>query len=144
VDRAGNGTDQEPELSRGLNYREWCYAIVTLPTACWVFWKWSGSRPLLQYRGHSTMTTKLGITVAVDVSSHSAVVAPEGRLTLRNVQGLIAVARRAGSIEHGLEVSIDLRRLSAADPQAVAAVRAAGWGGSQLTGTGAGLRGRAA
>lgn len=90
------------------------------------------------------MTTKLGITIAVDVSSQSAVVAPEGHLTLRNVHSLIAVARRACSIEHGLDVVIDLRKLTAADHQAVAAVRAAGWYGNHLLGTSVAIRGHAA
>lgn len=90
------------------------------------------------------MTTKLGITIAVDVSSESAVVAPEGQLTLQNVQGLIAVARRAGSFEHGLDVVVDLRKLTAADPQAVAAIRAAGWQGDHLVGASSAIRDRAA
>lgn len=90
------------------------------------------------------MTSKLGITVAVDVSSQSAVVAPEGRLTVRNVQGLLAVAQRAGSFEHGLEVVVDLRRLTTADPQAVAEIRAAGWRGNNLVGAAAARRGQAA
>lgn len=90
------------------------------------------------------MTSKLDITVAVDVSSQSAVVAPEGRLTVRNVQVLIAVARRAGSFQHELDVVVDLRKLTAADPQAVDAVRAAGWRGSHLVGAGAARTGRAA
>lgn len=90
------------------------------------------------------MTTKLRITIAVDVSSQSAVVAPEGQLTLSNVQGLIAVARRAGSFEHGFDAVIDLRKLTAAEPQAVAAVRAAGWQGNRLVGAGAVRQGRAA
>lgn len=90
------------------------------------------------------MTSKLGITVAIDVSSQSAVVAPEGLLTVRNVQGLIAVAQRAGSVEHGLDVVVDLRKLTAADPQAVAEVRAAGWQGRHLVGAGTARRGYAA
>ena len=38
------------------------------------------------------MTSKLGITVAADPSSESALVTPEGQLTVRNVPSLIANA----------------------------------------------------
>lgn len=38
------------------------------------------------------MTSKLGITVAADLGSESAPVAPEGQLTVRNVPSRIANA----------------------------------------------------
>lgn len=82
------------------------------------------------------MTSKLGITVAVDLSSESALVAPEGQLTVRNVPSLIAVARRAGSFGYGLDVVVDLRKLTAAESEAVAMIRDSGWQGSRLLGGG--------
>ena len=78
------------------------------------------------------MTSKLGITVAVDLSSESALVSPVGQLTVRNVPSLIAVARRAGSFGSGLDVVVDLRSLTAADPEAVTMIRDSGWQGSHL------------
>lgn len=90
------------------------------------------------------MTSKLGITVAVDLSSESALVSPVGQLTVRNVPSLIAVARRAGSFGYGLDVVVDLRKLSAADPQAVAMIRDSGWHGNNLIGAGKSSRRRAA
>lgn len=81
------------------------------------------------------MTSKLDITVAVDLSSESALVSPVGRLTVRNVASLIAVARR-GSVGYGLNTVVDLRKLSAADPEAVAMLRDSGWRGSHLLGAG--------
>lgn len=90
------------------------------------------------------MTSKLGITVAVDLSSESALVSPEGHLTVRNVSSLIAVARRAGNVGYGFDVVVDLRKLTAADPQAVAMIRDSGWQGSHLIGAGKAGRRRAA
>ena len=90
------------------------------------------------------MTSKLGITVAVDVSAESALVSPVGQLTVRNVPSLIAVAHRAGSFGDGLSVVMDLRKLTAADPQAVAMIRDSGWQGNTLLGAGKTGRERAA
>ena len=90
------------------------------------------------------MTSKLGITVAVDLSSESALVSPVGKLTVRNVASLIAVARRAGSFGYGLDTVVDLRKLTTADPDAVAMIRDSGWRGSHLLGAGSTGRGRAA
>lgn len=90
------------------------------------------------------MTCKLGITVAVDLSSESALVSPVGQLTVRNVPSLIAVAHRAGSFGSGIDVVMDLRKLTAADPQAVAMIRDSGWHGNNLLGAGKASRGRAA
>ena len=81
------------------------------------------------------MTSKLGITVAVDLSSESALVSPVGRLTVRNVSSLIAVARRAGSCS-GLDTVVDLRKLTGADPEAVEMIRDSGWQGRRLLGAG--------
>lgn len=82
------------------------------------------------------MTSKLGITVAVDLSSESALVSPVGQLTVRNVASLIAVARRAGSFGYGLDTVVDLRKLTAADPEAVEMIRDSGWQGRRLLGAG--------
>ncbi|AOT04410.1 hypothetical protein [Arthrobacter sp. U41] len=90
------------------------------------------------------MTSKLGITVAVDLSSESALVEPVGQLTVRNVPSLIAVARRAGSFGYGLDIVVDLRKLTAADPEAVAMIRDSGWQGRHLIGAGKAGRKRAA
>ena len=90
------------------------------------------------------MTSKLGITVAVDLSSESALVEPVGQLTVRNVPSLIAVARRAGSFGYGLDIVVDLRKLTAADPEAVAMIRDSGWQGHHLIGAGKAGRKRAA
>lgn len=90
------------------------------------------------------MTSKLGITVAVDLSSESAHVSPVGQLTVHNVPSLIAVAHRAGSFGYGLDVVMDLRQLTAADPQALAMIRDSGWHGSHLLGAGKTGMGRAA
>jgi len=43
-------------------------------------------------QGIFIMTSKLDITVAVDLSSESAVVSPQGQLTVRNVLSLRAAA----------------------------------------------------
>ncbi|MET4136060.1 hypothetical protein [Pseudarthrobacter sp. PvP090] len=90
------------------------------------------------------MTSKLGITVAVDLSSESALVSPVGQLTVRNVASLIAVARRAGSFGYGLDTVVDLRKLTTADPEAVAMIRDSGWRGNHLLGAGTAGRRRAA
>ncbi len=87
-------------------------------------------------QGIFIMTSKLDITVAVDLSSESALVSPQGKLTVRNVSSLIAVARRAGSFGYGLHTVVDLRKLTAADPEAVAMIRDSGWQGSHLLGAG--------
>ncbi|MET1022380.1 MAG: hypothetical protein ABWX69_09310 [Arthrobacter sp.] len=90
------------------------------------------------------MDSKLDITVAVDLSSESALVSPVGRLTVRNAPSLIAVARRASSFGSGPGSVVDLRKLTAADPEAVAMVRDSGWQGSRLLGAGKAGRTRAA
>ena len=88
------------------------------------------------------MTSKLDITVAVDLSSESALVSPVGQLTVRNVSSLIAVARRAGSFGYGLDTVVDLRKLTAADPEAVAMIRDSGWQGQPPAGSRQGRQGR--
>ena len=82
------------------------------------------------------MTSKLGITVAVDLSTESALVSPVGQLTVRNVSSLIAVARRAGSFGSGLDTVLDLSKLTGADPEAVEMIRGSGWQGRRLLGAG--------
>jgi hypothetical protein len=95
-------------------------------------------------QGNFYMTSKLGITVAVDLSSKSALVSPVGQLTVTNVAGLIAVARRAGSFGYGLDTVVDLQKLTTADPDAVAMIRDSGWRGGRLIGAGAAGRKHAA
>lgn len=90
------------------------------------------------------MTSKLDITVAVDLSSESAHVSPVGQLTVRNVSSLIAVAHRAGSFGYGLDTVVDLRKLTGADPKAVEMIRDSGWQGRRLLGAGPADRRRAA
>lgn len=99
---------------------------------------------VLASQGNFYMTSKLGITVAVDLSSESALVSPVGQLTVRNVASLIAVARRADSFGSGLHTVVDLGKLTAADPEAVAMIRDSGWQGSRLLGAGTASRKHAA
>lgn len=99
---------------------------------------------VLASQGNFYMTSKLGITVAVDLSSESALVSPVGQLTVRNVASLIAVARRADSFGSGLHTVVDLGKLTAADPEAVAMIRDSGWRGSRLLGAGTAGRKHAA
>ena len=99
---------------------------------------------VLASQGNFYMTSKLGITVAVDLSSESALVSPVGQLTVRNVASLIAVARRADSFGPGLHTVVDLGKLTAADPEAVAMIRDSGWQGSRLLGAGTASRKHAA
>ncbi|WP_427174619.1 hypothetical protein [Arthrobacter sp. 92] len=68
------------------------------------------------------MTSKLDVTVAVDMDS-GTITAPDGKLTLRNVHGLLPVAHRATSLEPDSSLTVDPSALAAADPAAVQVLR---------------------
>lgn len=65
------------------------------------------------------MTTKLALTVAVDMDGAAVTLKPSGVLTRDNVRGLIAVARRAQRVLAGFTVHVDLDRLHAVAPGAL-------------------------
>jgi hypothetical protein len=65
------------------------------------------------------MTSKLDVTVAVDLGSGTITVTPTGELTVRNVHGLLPIASRAASLAPGCSLTMDLRKLAAAQPQAL-------------------------
>lgn len=71
------------------------------------------------------MNSRLNVTVAVDVGSGSITVTPEGRLTLRNVQGLLPVTSRAASVAPDFHLILDLTRLADAEPRALEVLRGA-------------------
>lgn len=136
---AGDRQDQETELKLGRRLRD-CDAAHGVSGILEVVMQ----PAVIASQGNFYMTSKLGVTVAVDLSSESALVSPVGQLTVKNVAGLIAVARRAGSFGHGLDTVVDLRELTTADPEAVAMLRDSGWWGSRLLGAGTAGRKRAA
>ena len=72
------------------------------------------------------MNSKLDVTVAVDMGSGTITITPSGELTLRNVHGLLPVARRAASLAPDFLVTMDLSELAAADPEAVQVLANAG------------------
>lgn len=139
MDGAGDRPYQEQGLKRGplLRHCDVAHGVLGILIAV-------RKSAIHASQGIFTMTSKLDITVAVDLSSESALVSPRGQLTVRNVSSLIAVARRAGSVGYGLDTVVDLRKLTAADPEAVAMIRASGWQGSHLLGAGKAGRVRAA
>jgi hypothetical protein len=68
------------------------------------------------------MTTKLAVTVAVDMDARSVTVRPSGRLTSDNVRGLLAVVHRAERILPGFAVQLDLDQLRYGSPEALRAL----------------------
>jgi hypothetical protein len=72
------------------------------------------------------MTTKLAVTVAVDLDASSVRVRPSGRLTSDNVRGLLAVVRRAERILPGFAVQLDLDQLRCDSPEALRALTDSG------------------
>lgn len=66
-----------------------------------------------------SMNSKLDVTVAVDLGSGTITITPAGELTLRNIHGLLPVVRRAASLAQDFSITVDLRELDGADPQAV-------------------------
>lgn len=72
------------------------------------------------------MTTKLAVTVAVDMDASSVTVRPFGRLTSDNVRGLLAVVRRAERILPGFAVQLDLNQLNCDSNEALRALSDSG------------------
>jgi hypothetical protein len=71
------------------------------------------------------MSSKLDVTVAVDIGSGTITVTPKGELTLGNVRGLIPVASRAATVAPGFHLTLDLTHLAAAEPAALNLLRGA-------------------
>lgn len=65
------------------------------------------------------MTAKLAVTVAVDLDAAAVTLRPAGRLTSENVQGILAVVRRAGRVLPGCDVLVDLDQLHIGSPDAL-------------------------
>lgn len=65
------------------------------------------------------MTTKLAVTVAVDMDATTVTLKPAGRLTPDNVRGLLAVVGRAGRVLPGFAVQLDLDLLHTNSPEAL-------------------------
>lgn len=65
------------------------------------------------------MTTKLAVTVAVDMDATTVTLRPAGRLTPENVRGLLAVVGRAGRVLPGFAVQLDLDLLHTDSPEAL-------------------------
>lgn len=57
------------------------------------------------------MTTKLGVTVALDPDTNVVTIRPDGRLTPQNLQHLVAVFHRAQQLLPGFVVHIDATAL---------------------------------
>ncbi|HSN38189.1 MAG TPA: hypothetical protein VLT34_17730 [Arthrobacter sp.] len=72
------------------------------------------------------MTAKLAVTVAVDMDSAAVTLRPAGRLTSENVQGLLAVVRRARRVLPGFDVQLDLDQLHAGSSEALRTLLASG------------------
>lgn len=65
------------------------------------------------------MTTKLVVTVAVDMDATAVTLKPAGTLTRDNVRGLIAVAHRAQRVLADFTVHADLQRVHCIAPEAL-------------------------
>lgn len=78
------------------------------------------------------MTSNLDVTVALDLGTGTITVTPTGELTVSNVRGLLPVARRASSLAPAFCLIVDLGGLTAADPQAVQLLTAAGPQGTRF------------
>lgn len=73
------------------------------------------------------MTTgKLGVTVSVDLDSSLVSIRPVGTLTIRNIQGLLALQRRAERALPHCDVVIDSGLLAYESAEALEALRASG------------------
>lgn len=72
------------------------------------------------------MPAKLSVTVAVDMDAAAVTLRPTGRLTPRNVQGLLAVVRRATRVLPGFDVLLDLDQLLVDCPETLPALSLAG------------------
>lgn len=78
------------------------------------------------------MTSKLDVTVAVDIDSGTVTVTPTGNLTFQNVQALTPVARRAASLAPDLTLVLDLRKLSRMDPASAWLLESSGPAGTRV------------
>ncbi|MDN4645240.1 hypothetical protein [Arthrobacter sp. PsM3] len=65
------------------------------------------------------MTTKLAVTVAVDMDATTVTLRPTGRLTPNNVRALVALVGRAGRVLPGFAVHLDLELLHTNSPEAL-------------------------
>lgn len=65
------------------------------------------------------MTTKLAVTVAVDMDATTVTLKPAGRLTPSNVRALVALVGRSGRVLPGFSVHLDLDMLHATCPEAL-------------------------
>ncbi|MGO4435192.1 hypothetical protein AB4Y88_18450 [Paenarthrobacter sp. RAF9] len=74
------------------------------------------------------MLAKLSVTVAVDMDAAAVTLRPTGRLTPKNVQGLLAVVRRATRVLPGFDVLLDLDQLLVDCPETLPALSQAGAG----------------
>lgn len=72
------------------------------------------------------MLAKLSVTVAVDMDAAAVTLRPTGRLTPKNVQGLLAVVRRATRVLPGFDVLLDLDQLLVDCPETLPALSQAG------------------
>src|SRR5690242_16782442 len=77
------------------------------------------------------MTTKLAVTVAVDMDATTVTLKTVGRLTTDNVRALLALVGRAGRVLPGFEVHLDLNHLHGSSPEALHTL--SGAGGKALT-----------
>lgn len=75
------------------------------------------------------MTTKLNVTVAVDLDVTAVTVRPAGRLTTDNVRGILAVVHRAERTLPGFSIQLDLNH---ARTNSSAALRALGQSGATI------------
>ena len=72
------------------------------------------------------MTTKLAVTVAVDMDATTVTLRPTGKLTADNVRALLALVGRAGRVLPGFELHLDLNHLHVSSPEALHKLSGAG------------------
>lgn len=81
-----------------------------------------------------SMTSKLDVTVAVNINSGTVAVTPTGNPTRQNVQALTPVAIRAAALAPDLTLVLDLRKLSGAEPGALQFLESCRPAGTRLLG----------
>ena len=64
------------------------------------------------------MTEKLNVLVRVDLDHAKAQVLAKGHVTVRNVQALYVVVKRANALKEGLDLELDMRAAHV-DPEAL-------------------------
>ncbi len=69
------------------------------------------------------MTAKLNVLVRVDLDHAKAQVQAKGHVTVRNVQALYVVVKRANSLKEGLDLELDMRAAHV-DPEALEQIEA--------------------